>query len=140
MSQTQTPSRPPPLALIVEDDADTREMYAEWLGFCGFTVIEASTAAEAVEKACTSRPDIITTDVALRGQDGCELCVQLKSDERTRTIPVVAVTAWAMGGQVERAWHAGCDSVLVKPVLPDALLAEILRILNIPLPVAIAGD
>jgi CheY-like chemotaxis protein len=136
VSQIRGPSRPPPVVLIVEDDVQTREMYAEWLAFSTFTVIEASRAAEAIEKAVRFHPDIITTDIGLRGEDGCQLCQQLKADDRTRTIPVITVTAWAMGGHVERAWRAGCDSVLVKPVLPDALVAEILRILNIAAPSA----
>ena len=130
MSPTHPKVRPPPLALLVENDSDTREMYAEWLVFSGFRVVEASTADEAIGKARELRPEIITTDLGLPGNgDGCNLCQRLKADERTKTIPVIAVTAWAMGGYVERAVRAGCDSVLIKPCLPTELLAEVQRLL-----------
>ena len=118
--------------MIVENDHDTREMYAEWLAFSGFRVVQAETVDDALLKARKLRPSVITTDIGLPGgRDGCELCAALKHDDRTRAIPVVAVTAWAMGGHIERVRRAGCDSVLVKPVLPAALLDEIVRLLNL---------
>lgn len=124
--------RPPPLALIVDNHDDTREMYGESLAFHGVRVVEASNAAEAMEKARTLHPDIIATDIALPGgADGIQLCEQLKSDKRTRAIPVVAVTAWALDTQVERA-RTCCASVLLKPCLPETLLAEIQRLLKLP--------
>ena len=102
--------------------------------FSGFRVAEAATADEAIEKAHRLRPHIITTDIALSGSsgDGCALCERLKADPRTRAIPVIAVTAWAIGGYVGRARRAGCESVLIKPCLPEALLAEIQRLLKLP--------
>jgi two-component system, cell cycle response regulator DivK len=121
------------LALLVENDGHTRDMYAEWLTFCGYRVAEAATANEAFEKARRLRPQVITTDIGLAGSsDGCDLCVRLKADPRTRAIPVIAVTAWAIGGHVERARRAGCDSVLIKPCLPEELTAEIQRLLDLP--------
>lgn len=132
-AQTVRPSSQ--LVLIVEDDEQTREMYAEWLTFSGFRVAEASNGTEAVTKARALRPDVITTDVGLRGgMDGCQLTENLRSHSRTKKIPVIAVTAWAMGGHVERARHAGCDAVLVKPCLPETLLVEIQRLLKARLP------
>jgi two-component system, cell cycle response regulator DivK len=116
--------------LLVEDHVETREMYAEWLMFSGFRVAEAATVEEAIEKTLSLRPHVITTDLGLPGSDGRELCQRLKADERTREIPVIAVTAWAIGNQVERARSAGCDSVLLKPCLPEDLLKEIQRLLK----------
>ena len=122
----------PPVALLVENDVHTREMYAEWLAYSGYRVAVAATVDEALKKVHRLRPHIVTTDIGLPGNaDGCELCARLKADVRTRAIPVIAVTAWAMGGHVERARRAGCDSVLIKPCLPDELLAEIERLLKI---------
>ena len=119
------------LVLIVEDDDHTREMYAEWLIFSGFRVAEAKNGPDAIEKARELRPDVITTDIGLKGEmDGCQLTESLKSYADTNTIPVIAVTAWAMGGHLERARTAGCDAVLVKPCLPEVLLAEIQRLLG----------
>ena len=119
------------LVLIVEDDDHTREMYAEWLVFSGLRVAEARNGPDALEKARELRPDVITTDIGLHGgMDGCQLTESLKSYAHTNHIPVIAVTAWVMGGHVERAYKAGCDSVLVKPCLPETLLAEIRRLLK----------
>ena len=131
MSPTRPRVRPPPLALVVEDHSDTREMYAEWLTHSGFRVVQSATAEDALNQARRLHPDIITTDIGLHGaSDGCQLCEDLKNDKRTERIPVVAVTGWNMGGHVERARRAGCNAVLVKPVLPETLLTEILRLLN----------
>lgn len=134
MSLSSSRVRTPPkrLALLVENHHETREMYVEWLVWSGFRVIQASSASEAIEKARRQRPDIITTDIGLSGDaDGCQLCEALKADERTRKIPVIAVTAWSMGGYVQRARDAGCDSVLIKPCLPQDLLVEIQRLLKL---------
>jgi CheY-like chemotaxis protein len=120
------------LVLIVENHHDTREMYAQSLTFSGARVIESMDAGDAFQKAHRQCPDIITTDIGLPGgRDGCQLISQLKNDTRTQNIPVIAVTAWAVGGHVERARAAGCDSLLVKPVLPADLLAEIQRLLKL---------
>jgi two-component system cell cycle response regulator DivK len=133
VSPSRTKVRPPPLALIVENHRDTREMYAESLAFNGVRVVAAATADEALEKARSLRPDIIATDLGLPGgPDGVQLCEQLKGDRRTKAIPVVAVTAWAIGEHVERAKAAGCESVLLKPCLPETLLAEIQQLLKLP--------
>ena len=133
MSHAHTAPKVLPLALLVEDHEQTREMYAQWLEFSGFRVAQAATADEAIEKAVQLRPHVITTDIGLSdsgGGDGCNLCERLKADERTREIPVIAVTGWTMGSHVERAKKAGCDSILLKPCLPEDLLTEIQRLLK----------
>ena len=66
----------------------------------------------------------------LDGGDGCALCDRLKHDAGTKEIPVLIVTAWALGGHVERAKKAGCDSVLLKPCPPATLLQEIKRLIK----------
>ena len=119
------------LVLIVENDDCTREMYAEWLTFSGFRIAEATNGNDAFWMARALRPDVITTDLGLKGGlDGCQLTECLKSYGQTKKIPVIAVTAWAMGGQVERARKAGCDEVLVKPCLPETLLETIQTLLK----------
>ena len=123
----------PRLVLVVEDDAYTREMYAKWLAFSGFRVEEATAAKDAIEKARRLRPDLITTEIQLEGADkGLQLCAELKKSAQTKGIPIIAVTGWEMGECVEKARRAGCDLVLVKPCLPETLLAEIQRLLNLP--------
>jgi two-component system, cell cycle response regulator DivK len=124
----------PRLVLVVEDDFYTREMYSQWLAFSGFRVAQATAAEDALEKARSLRPDLITTEIQFEsGKNGLQLCAELKRSEGTKSIPIIAVTAWEMGGCVEKARQAGCDLVLVKPCLPETLLAEVQRLLNLPI-------
>jgi two-component system cell cycle response regulator DivK len=119
-----------PLILVVDDYQDAREMYAEYLQFSGFRVAEAKTGNEAIDKAFELRPALILMDLSLPGMDGWEATRQLKSDERTRHIPVVALTGHALAGASEGAKKAGCDSFVTKPCLPDDLVIEVRRMLN----------
>jgi two-component system cell cycle response regulator DivK len=119
-----------PLILVVDDYQDAREMYAEYLQFSGFRVAEARNGNEAVERAFELQPDLILMDLSLPGMDGWEATRQLKSDERTRRIPVVALTGHALAGASEGAKKAGCDSFVTKPCLPDDLVVEVRRMLN----------
>ena len=122
---------PSPLVLVVEDYQDAREMYAEYLRFAGFRVAEARNGIEALEKASSLSPDIILMDLALPRMDGWEATRRLKADERTRAIPVVALTGHALAGHAEGARQAGCDAFVTKPCLPDALVAEVRRVLDL---------
>ena len=117
------------LVLVVEDYQDAREMYAAYLQFSGYRVAEATNGLEAIEKTHELMPDIILMDLALPKMDGWEATRRLKLDERTRHIPIVALTGHALAGHAEVARQAGCDSFVTKPCLPDALVAEIQRML-----------
>ena len=119
-----------PLVLVVDDFADNREMYSEYLAFSGYEVIEAQNGKEAVEAAQARMPDIIIMDLSLPVMDGWEATRRLKADDRTRKIPVVALTGHALAGHSKGAREAGCDSFLAKPCLPDQLVAEIQRMLE----------
>ncbi|PYR94883.1 MAG: response regulator [Acidobacteria bacterium] len=127
-----TTTRAQPLVLVVEDYPDAREMYAAYLQFSGFEVAEATNGLEAVEMAETLMPDIILMDLALPRMDGWEATRRLKGNDRTRHIPVVALTGHALAGHAEGARQAGCDAFVTKPCLPDALVAEIKRLLESP--------
>ena len=120
-----------PLILVVDDYQDAREMYAEYLQFSGFRVAEARNGNEALEQAFSLMPDLILMDLSLPGMDGWEATRQLKADERTRNIPVVALTGHALAGASEGAKKAGCDSFVTKPCLPDDLVVEVRRMLNV---------
>jgi two-component system cell cycle response regulator DivK len=119
-----------PLVLVVDDYQDAREMYAEYLSFSGFRVVEAATGTEAVEKALALQPDVILMDLSLPGMDGWAATRQLKSDERTKRIPVLALTGHALAGASEGARLAGCDAFVTKPCLPDELVVEVRRMLR----------
>jgi two-component system, cell cycle response regulator DivK len=119
-----------PLVLVVEDYQDAREMYAAYLSFSGYRVAEATNGIEAIEKALELKPDIILMDLALPRMDGWEATRRLKLDDRTKEIPIVALTGHALAGHAEGARLAGCDAFVTKPCLPDALVAEIQRMLS----------
>jgi CheY-like chemotaxis protein len=121
-----------PLILVVDDYQDAREMYAEYLQFSGFRVAEARNGTEAVEQAFALKPDLILMDLSLPGMDGWEATRRLKADELTRHIPVVALTGHALAGASDGARKAGCDSFVTKPCLPDDLVVEVRRMLNLP--------
>jgi CheY-like chemotaxis protein len=121
--------KPQPLVLVVEDYQDAREMYSAYLRFSGFRVAEATNGIEAIEKTNELMPDIILMDLALPRMDGWEATRRLKDDDRTKHIPVVALTGHALAGHAEGARQAGCDAFVTKPCLPDALVTEIQRVL-----------
>ena len=117
---------PGPSVLLVEDDRDGRQMYAEWLSHAGFRVDEAHNGLQALERAFERIPDIVVTDLNIPGIDGFELTRRLKLDPRTSQVPVVAVTGYAaFTADPGRAQRAGCDVVLEKPCSPEQLEATI---------------
>jgi CheY-like chemotaxis protein len=119
-----------PLVLIVDDFADNREMYGQFLEFSGFRVAEAQNGHEALEKAFALKPDLIVMDLSLPGLDGWEATRRLKADGRTRTTPVIALTGHALAGHSKGAIEAGCDAFITKPCLPERLLEEIRKMLD----------
>ena len=118
---------PPPLVLVVDDVAHGREIFAEYLEFRGFRVATAADGLEALDKAFELLPDIILMDLSLPQLDGWEATRRLKGDERTRTIPIIALTAHALASAHDKAKAAGCDSVVTKPCVPRDLEAEVRR-------------
>jgi len=118
-----------PLVLVVDDFQDNREMFAEFLSISGFRVAEAANGRQAVDLARELLPDIILMDLSLPEIDGWQATRMLKADERTKRIPVVALTGHAVSGYTQQATDAGCDALLTKPCAPDLLVSEIHRVL-----------
>jgi two-component system cell cycle response regulator DivK len=119
-----------PKVLLVDDYPDAREMYSEYLEFCGFEVVEAANGMEALERAVDAAPDIILMDLSLPVMDGWEATRRLKADTRTASIPVVALTGHALAGISEGARNAGCDGFVTKPCLPEDLVKEVRKVLD----------
>lgn len=119
-----------PLILLVEDESDLRQMYAEHFVLSGFDVIEAGNGADAISSTGANFPDVVLMDLALPVMDGWEATRQLKNDARTAHIPVVALTAHDGSGELQRATRAGCDWFVPKPCPPAALITEIRRVLG----------
>jgi two-component system cell cycle response regulator DivK len=111
--------------LLVEDNAQNRRLAQFLLTSHGYMVDEAGTGQEALVLAHRHRPDLILMDLRLPDLDGLAVTRALKADAETKQIPVVALTAFAMEGDRERALQAGCDGYITKPIdtrdLPVAL-------------------
>ena len=119
------------LVLLVEDDRDGRILFAEWLMQAGFRVEQAHNGLQALERALDLLPDAILTDLNIPGIDGYELTRRLRSDVRTRDIPILAVTGYAPFTQdPSRADRAGCDAVLPKPCDPEELTGTLVRLIT----------
>jgi two-component system, cell cycle response regulator DivK len=126
-----TPSVLSPLILVVEDFADAREMYRDYLEYSGFRVETACDGREAIEKARALNPDLILMDLSLPGVDGWEATRLLKADPETRHLLIIALSAHALATEGDRARAAGCDGFIAKPCLPPDLVTEITRYLNL---------
>jgi two-component system cell cycle response regulator DivK len=126
-----TPPVPAPLILLVEDFADAREMYSDYLTFSGFRVETATNGQEALDQARTLGPDLILMDLSLPGIDGWEATRILKSDPATNHLMIVALSAHALAADAEGARKAGCDGFIAKPCLPPDLVAQVAGYLKI---------
>lgn len=110
-----------PIVLVVDDNPTNLKLIAYLLQAKGYDVRTATDAESAFEVVHDARPALILMDLQLPGMDGLELTRQLKSAPETRDIVVIAVTAYAMKGDEERARAAGCDGYIPKPVDTRAL-------------------
>jgi two-component system cell cycle response regulator DivK len=102
--------------LIVEDNAANMTLAVFLLESAGHTVLRASDAEAGLTLAREQSPALILMDIQLPGMDGLQATMQLKGDEVTRSIPVIALTALAMKGDEERIRAAGCDGYIAKPM------------------------
>ena len=116
------------LVLVVDDYKDTRELYAEYIRMSGIDVETAADGFEGIEKAILLRPDAIVMDLSMPHLDGFETVRVLRGHERTRQIPVLALTG-AMLESEARAGDEGFSAFLRKPCLPQYLLHELRRFL-----------
>jgi CheY-like chemotaxis protein len=118
------------LVLVVDDFEDNRSMYAIYLSYSGYEVVEAADGIEAVNVASRTMPDIIVMDLSLPLMDGWEATRRLKANETTRHIPVIALTGHALAGHARDALAAGCDAFLAKPCLPETLVEKVQELIS----------
>ncbi|CDY79235.1 Signal transduction response regulator [Caballeronia glathei] len=116
--------------LVIEDQEDNRCILRDLLTSAGFELIEAVTGEEGVAKAQTDRPDLILMDIQLPGLDGYEATRRIKAIPVLRTIPVIAVTSFALSGDDVKAYEAGCEAYVTKPFRPRELLAKVREYLS----------
>lgn len=118
-----------PLILIVDDNEDSRGMYACHFESEGFRVIEAAHGFQGLNQAFKQRPDVIVMDLLMPTLDGWEAMRLLRNRTSTRETPIIALTADTEIEDLKLARNAGCDRVLLKPCPPDVVLDEIKRLL-----------
>jgi CheY-like chemotaxis protein len=102
--------------LIVEDNKVNRQLVATVLKPHGYCLLFAKNGREAIEIATRDRPSLVLMDLKLPGMSGCETVRVLKSQPETADIPVVALTAHAVGRERQRAADAGCEGYIIKPI------------------------
>jgi CheY-like chemotaxis protein len=116
--------------LIVDDNPTNLKLVEVLLACEGFEVVGATDAEEALSVLAGFRPRLILMDLQLPGMDGLTLTRRLKGDPATRDIAIVALTAYAMKGDAEKAREAGCDGYIPKPIDTRTLAAQIARLLG----------
>ena len=116
-----------PQILVVEDNETNMKLFRDVLLATGHRTLEASTGGQAVELATEHMPDLVLMDIQLPDIGGIEALKRLRAEERTASVPVVALTAQAMEGDRERFLAAGFDGYLSKPVNVDDLIATVKR-------------
>jgi CheY-like chemotaxis protein len=117
--------------LIVDDNATNLKLVAYLMKAHGYDVDSALDAEGAIEAIGRQRPEVILMDIQLPGIDGLELTRRLKADPGTRDIIIIAVTAYAMKGDQDKALAVGCDDYITKPIdtraLPDTIARHLAR-------------
>jgi len=120
--------------MVVEDQEDNRQILRDLLGNNGYELIEAWDGEAALTTLASQRPDLILMDIQLPGIDGYEVTRRIKADLDLRAIPIIAVTSYALSGDAEKAFEAGCDAYVTKPYSPRQLLAKVREYLPLGTP------
>ncbi len=115
--------------LLIEDNPQNRYLVTYLLEQRGYDVIQAESGRLGIELAGQVRPDLILLDIQLPLMDGYAVARVLKGDAQLRSIPIIAVTSYAMVGDREKAMAAGCNGYLEKPINPETFVSEIERFL-----------
>ena len=102
--------------LIIEDNQRNLKLFRDILQAAEYTTLEATDGKQGVELATRERPDLILMDIQLPVMDGLEATRRLKADARTKDIPIIALTSYAMAGDEKRICEAGCDGYVSKPI------------------------
>ena len=111
--------------LIIEDQEDNRQIMHDLLGANGYESLEAITGEQGLAMAAREKPDLILMDIQLPEMDGYEVTRRIKANRDLKHIPIIAVTSYALSGDDQKAYAAGCDGYVTKPVSPKVLLAKI---------------
>lgn len=116
--------------LVVEDNPLNLKLLRDVLGAAGYNVLEATSGEEGLRVAAEQPPDLVLMDLQLPGIDGTETLLRLRRDSLESTVPVVAVTAFAMTEDHTRAERAGFDAYVEKPISVRSLVRQIRQLLD----------
>lgn len=123
--------------MIVEDEPANQKLFSDLLNNLGYRVLLAKSGLEAIDLALKEMPDLILMDIGLPGISGLDATKIIKANNLTKQIPIVAVTAFAMKEDETRAFQAGCDSFIAKPVNIRDLIKEVERWVARPVTISI---
>jgi len=111
--------------LVVEDQEDNRQILRDLLGSAGYELTEAENGEEAVAAVAKQRPDLILMDIQLPIMDGYEATRRIRTNPDLKSVPIIAVTSYALVGDEDKALEAGCNGYVTKPHSPRELLAKV---------------
>jgi CheY-like chemotaxis protein len=118
-----------PVALVVDDDEDQREILSWYMKTAGINVVEAASGLEALDIIRSSRPDVVITDINMPGMDGIEFLTRLKEAVGGKPPPAMAVTGSRDKLILERAFYAGAADIVSKPFDENELISRVNRLL-----------
>jgi CheY-like chemotaxis protein len=118
--------------LLVDGFQDEAELYSEFFVHCGFRVQTCEQTEEAFKAALADPPDVVVTRMrqSTGWRDGIQLTSRLRRASRTRDVPVVLITTSILRSDYDAARQAGCDRVIVLPIMPEELLDEIQSVIG----------
>jgi two-component system, cell cycle response regulator DivK len=116
--------------LVVEDQPDSRQIIRDMLAGTDCEITEAEDGEQALTAVAKQRPDLILMGIQLPIMDGYEVTRQIKANPAMRSIPIIAVTSYALSGEGQKARVAGCDDYVPKPFSPRHLLAKVYQYLT----------
>lgn len=116
--------------LHIEDNPSNRKAVRHILKRTDYELLEAVNGEEGLARARADLPDLILLDIQLPKLSGYDVAKELRADDRTRAIPIIAVTSYALSGDEPRAFESGCDDYVSKPYRPKVLLEHVSRYLS----------
>jgi len=117
-------------ALVIEDNENNMELITFILEAHGYNTLRAMTGSEGIAMALSSAPDFVLLDIQLPDMDGAEALNAIRATEIGRSMPVIAVTSYAMSGDRDRLLAAGCSGYIEKPIDPLLIINQVQGILE----------
>lgn len=117
--------------LVVDDNERNRYLVSFILDKNGFEVVTANDGVDGVETARVQRVDLIIMDIKMPRMDGYEATMRIKKLEGYQSVPIIALTSYAMAGDKKKAVAAGCDGYIAKPINPETFMDEIRKFLDV---------